>query len=75
MYTKRQIPSMLGRRKAELTGALFYEGSPCEFGHTTRYVGSRNCVECKRLASRVYYWRQKARQVIFAQLSSLPRSG
>jgi len=38
------------RLRAKAEGKPRYEGLPCKYGHgNTRYVGSQDCVECRRL--------------------------
>jgi hypothetical protein len=40
------------RKKAQIAGLMFYEGSACKSGHTKRRTGTGTCVECDRIGNK-----------------------
>jgi hypothetical protein len=49
------------RLEAKECGDKFFEGSPCEKGHTTRYVANSACVKCHEEKSAVWRLNNKKR--------------
>ncbi len=42
------IIASLNREAAQKNGDLTYEGSPCKYGHTNRYIKDDKCAGCKK---------------------------
>lgn len=60
-YTHAQLPSMLNRRAAELSGAVTYVGASCSFcANVHRYTSSAKCVRCAKLSARLQWALRKA---------------
>ena len=52
---------MTSRSEAIAAGLLRYDGIPCKYGHTLRYVSNHDCIVCKRLAK--YKRRDELRKI------------